>query len=78
LDTGIIESMAKKPLSDDQRQVFLDKLPDDQVNPKALETFDESIARAAKPKQSKPETPVASDSYSDTQTHLHKTEDTSG
>ncbi len=67
----------KKPLTDEERQAFIDKLPEDQVNSKAKETFENAIARAAQPKRSKPEKPVADDSYNDKQTHSHKTEDTS-
>ncbi len=66
----------KKPLTDEQRQVFVDNLPPDQVNPDAKETFEEAIELAAKQKQSKPETLAADDGYNDTQTHSHKTEDT--
>jgi hypothetical protein len=70
--------MPKKPLNDDERQAFIDNLPKDEVNSRAKETFEKAIERAAKPKRSKPERPAASDGYSDTQTHSHKTEDTSG
>lgn len=65
----------KKPLTDDERQAFIDKLPEDQVNPKAEEDFEVAIARAAQPKRSKPEKQVDPDSYSDKQTRSHKTED---
>ena len=75
---GIIPNMTKKPLTDDERQAFIDKLPEDQVNPKAQEAFDSAIARAAQPQQSAPETPDSDDGYSDTQTRSRKTEDTSG
>ncbi len=67
----------KKPLTDEERQAFIDKLPPDQVNPNAQETFDKAISRAAQPKRSKPETPEPDDGYTDRQTHLHKVEDTS-
>lgn len=67
----------KKPLTDDQRQAFIDDLPVEEVNPNAKETFDEAIASAAKPKQLNLETPDSVDGYNDTQTHSHKTEDTS-
>ncbi len=65
----------KKPLTDEERQAFIDKLPADQVNPKAEEVFEDAIARAAQPKRSKPEKQVDSDSYNDKQTQSHKTED---
>ena len=70
--------MPKKPLNDDERQAYIDSLPEDQVNPKAKETFEEAIARAAKQKQSKPERSDSDDGYTDRQTHSHKTEDISG
>jgi hypothetical protein len=69
--------MTKQPLNDDERQRFLDDLPKDKVNPDAEETFNDAIARAAQPKQSKPERPVAGDGYSDTQTHSNTAGDTS-
>lgn len=68
----------KKPLTDDERQAFIDSLPEDQRNPDAKETFDKAIERASLPPQSAPETPDSDDGYSDTQTHSHTTEDTSG
>ena len=67
----------KKPLTDEQRQAFVDNLPADRVNPNAKETFEDAIARATQPRRSKPETPDSDDGYNDTQTHSHKTEDTS-
>jgi|GEM_PF-2366308 hypothetical protein len=70
--------MTNQPLSDEERQAYIDKLPADQVNPDAEATFDDAIERAAKPKQSKPETPDPSDGYTDTQTHSDTTEDISG
>lgn len=69
--------MSKKPLTDDERQAFIDNLPDKQKNDTAEQIFDDAIERAAKPKQSGPETPDSSDGYSDTQTHSDTTEDTS-
>ena len=69
--------MSKKPLTDEERQAFLDNLPEEQRNPQAKETFNEAVARAAQPKQSEPETPEPGDGYSDKQTHSRKTEDTS-
>lgn len=70
-------NMSKDPLTDDQRQAFLDGLPEDQKNENAEQVFDDAIARAAQPKQSAQETPDAADGYSDTQTHSDTTEDTS-
>jgi len=67
----------KKPLTDKERQAFVDNLPADQVNPKAKETFEDAIARAAQPQRSKPETPDSADDYNDRQIHSHKTEDIS-
>lgn len=67
----------KKPLTDEERQAFIDKLPPDQINSKAQETFEDAIARAAQPQQSKPETPGSGDGYNDKQTRSHKTEGTS-
>ncbi len=70
--------MTKQPLSNDQRQDFLDKLPDDAVHPDAEQKFDKAIARAAQQSQLKQEKPVVDDDYSDTQTRSDTTEDTSG
>jgi hypothetical protein len=67
----------KKPLTDEERQAFIDKLPPNQINSKAQETFDDAISRAAQPSRLKPETPEPDDDYTDTQTHSHKAEDTS-
>lgn len=67
----------KNRLTDEERQAFIDKLPPDQVNPKAKETFEDAIGRAAQLQRSKPETPDSDDDYSDRQTRSHKTEDTS-
>lgn len=69
--------MTKKPLTDEERQAFIDSLPDGQKNENAEQIFDEAIERAAQPTQSEPETPDSSDGYSDTQTHSNKAEDTS-
>ncbi len=70
--------MTKKPLTDEERQAYLDNLPDDQKNESAEQVFDEAIERAAQPKQSEPERSTeADDDYSDTQTHSDTTEDTS-
>ena len=70
--------MSKKPLTDEERQVFIDNLPDDQKNENAEQIFNDAIARAAQPKQSAQEKSTkADDGYSDTQTHSDTTEDTS-
>lgn len=67
----------KQPLTDEERQAFIDNLPFEQVNPEAEETFDAAISRAAQPPQSKPETPDSDDDYTDIQTRSRTTEDTS-
>ena len=67
----------KKPLTDEERQAFIDKLSVEQVNPNAQEIFEDTIERAAQPPQSKPGTPDSDDGYTDTQTHSHKAEGTS-
>ena len=70
--------MSKKPLSDEERQAFIDNLPDDQKNENAEQIFSDAIARAAQPKQSAQEKSTeADDGYTDTQTHSGTTEDTS-
>jgi len=69
--------MPKKPLTDEERQAFMDNLPDEQKNDNAEQIFDDAIERAAQPTQSGPETPDSSDGYTDTQTHSDKAEDTS-
>ncbi len=70
--------MAKQPLSDDDRQKFLDNLPEDKVIPDAEQKFDEAIERAAQQSQSAREKPAADDGYSDIQTRSDTAEDTSG
>lgn len=71
-------TMSKDPLTDEERQKFLDGLPDDQKNENAEQVFDKAIERAAQPKQSSQEKSLnSSDDYSDTQTHSSKAEDTS-
>ena len=72
-------SMSKKqPLTDEERQAFIDSLPDDQVNDNAEQVFNDATRRAAQPKQSEQEKSTeAGDDYSDTQTHSDTTEDTS-
>ena len=73
--TGV---MSKKPLTDEERQVFIDNLPDDQINENAEQTFKEAIERAAQPKQSAQEKSTeADDDCNDTQTHSNKAEDVS-
>lgn len=67
----------KKPLTDEERQAFIDNLPPERINPNAQETFEEVISRAAQPQQSEPETPDSDDDYTDTQTHSRTTEDIS-
>ena len=68
----------RKPLTDDERQAFIDSLPDDQVNENAEQVFKDAIARAAQQKQSTPEKSTeADDDYTDTQTHSDKAEDVS-
>jgi hypothetical protein len=72
------KNMSKKPLTDEERQAFIDNLPDDQKNENVEEIFGDAIARAAQPKQSAQEKSTeADDGYSDTQTHSDTTEDTS-
>lgn len=77
MSLGYTSSMSKKPLTDEERQAFIDNLPAEQVNDNAEQIFDEAIERAAQPTKSKLETPEPSDGYSDTQTHSDTTEDTS-
>jgi hypothetical protein len=75
---GILVPMTKQPMSDEERQAYLDSLPDDHKNTDAKDIFDEAIERAAKPKQSAPERSTeADDGYSDTQIHSDTAEDTS-
>jgi len=70
--------MAKKPLNDDERQAYIDNLPEDQKNSDPKTKFDELVALAST-------TPVLKDSeqsavdegYNGKQTHSHKAEDTS-
>lgn len=44
--------MAKQPLIYDQRQDFLDSLPDDQLNEDAEQKLDKAIERAAQQSRS--------------------------
>ena len=68
----------RKPLTDEERQAFIDSLPDDQVNENAEQIFTDAIERAAQPKQSAQEKSTeADDDCSDTQTRSNKAEDVS-
>ena len=68
----------RKPLTDEERQAFIDSLPDDQVNDNAEQVFNDAIERAAQPKQSEQEKSTATDDdCNDTQTRSNKAEDTS-
>ena len=71
-------TMPKKPLTDQERQTFIDNLPADQVNLHVEETFNDALARAAQPQQLKPERPAAGGDYSGKQTRSRKTANTSG
>ena len=68
----------KKPLTDEERQAFIDSLPDDQVNENAEQVFSDAIERAAQQKQSEQEKSTSTDDdCNDTQTRSNKAEDTS-
>ena len=68
----------RKPLTDEERQAFIDCLPDDQVNENAEQIFMDTTRRAVQPKQSEQEKSTeADDDCNDTQTHSDKAEDTS-
>ena len=68
----------RKPLTDEERQAYIDSLPDDQVNENAEQVFNDAIERAAQPTQSEQEkSTAADDDCNDTQTHSDKAEDTS-
>ncbi len=70
--------MSKKPLTDEERQAFIDSLPDDEVNDNAEKIFTDAIERVVPSKQSEQEKSTeADDDYSDTQTRSNKAEDTS-
>lgn len=70
--------MSKDPHTDEERQAYIDNLPDDQKDDNAEQVFDKAIKRAAQPKQSSQEkSPGSSDGYIDTQTHSDRAEDTS-
>ena len=71
-------NMPKKPLTDEERQAFIDSLPNNEVNENAEQTFKDAIARAAQPKQSAPEKSTeADDDCNDTQTRSDKVDDIS-
>lgn len=71
-------NMTRKPLTDEERQAYLDSLPDDQKNENAEQIFDEATRRAAQQKQSAlGKSKATDDDYSDTQTHSDTAEDTS-
>ena len=68
----------RKPLTDEERQAFIDSLPDDQVNENAEQVFNDAIERAAQQKQSEQEKSTeADDDCNDKQTRSNKAEDTS-
>ena len=70
--------MSKKSLTDEERQAFIDSLPDDQVNEGSEQIFADATRRVALPKQSEQEKSTeADDNCIDTQTHSDKAEDTS-
>ena len=72
------KTMNKKPLTDEERQAFVDSLPDDQVNENAEQIFTDATRRAVQPKQSEQEKSTATDDdCNDTQTRSNKAEDTS-
>ncbi len=67
----------KKPMSDEERQEFLDNLPEDEKRDNAEQVFDDAIARAVQPPRSVSETPDSADGYNDRQTRSDTTVDTS-
>ena len=68
----------RKPLTDEERQAYIDSLPDDQVNENAEQVFNDAIERAAQPTQSEQEKSTATDDdCNDKQTRSNKAEDTS-
>ena len=70
--------MSKKHLTDEERQAFIDSLPDDEINDNAEQVFGDAIERAVQPTQSEQEKSTeADDDYNDTQTRSDKAEDTS-
>jgi hypothetical protein len=56
---------------------YEESLPDTERNPKVKEDVECLIERASRPLPAKPEKQQPDGDYSDTQTHSHKTEDTS-
>ena len=70
--------MSKKPLTDEERQAFIDSLPDDEINDNAEQVFGDAIERAVQPTQSEQEKSTeADDDCNDKQTRSNKAEDTS-
>ena len=68
----------KKPLTDKERQAFIDNLPEDQKNPDPKTRFDELVSLAStRPVPKGLGQSVADEGYSDKQTRSHKAEDTS-
>ena len=56
---------------------YEESLPESERNPNVQEDVEQTIERASQPLPSEPETLPHPDDYTDTQTHLHTTEDTS-
>jgi hypothetical protein len=72
--------MPNKPDEEIRKSIkkYEESLPDSERNPNAQKDIEGAIERAAQPLPSKPEKPPRPDGYTDTQTHSHNTEDTSG
>lgn len=67
----------KQPLTDEERQAFIDSLPDDEVNDNAEQVFNDATRRAVQPTQSEQEKSTATDDdCNDTQTRSDRAEDT--
>ncbi len=56
---------------------YEESLPDSERNPNVQKDVEETIERASQPLPTKPEKQQPDGDYTDTQTHSHKTEDTS-
>ena len=56
---------------------YEESLPDSERNPNVEDDTKHLIERASQPLPAKPEKQQRRDDYNDTQTHSHKTEDTS-
>lgn len=56
---------------------YEESLPESERNPNVQEDVERTIERASQPLPSKPEKQPRRGDYTDTQTHSHKTEDTS-